>query len=132
MTRKVNFVQKESNEETVEALRRAEDKYRSIFENATVGIFQTSPDGKYLSANPALARIYGYDSPAELLAHLTDISGQLYVEPDRRGKFTNAMRSEGRIEEFESQVYKRDESVIWISENAHAVHDERNWRTLIL
>jgi two-component system, sensor histidine kinase and response regulator len=130
MTRKVNFVQEESNEETVEALRRAEDKYRSIFENATVGIFQTSPDGKYLSANPALARIYGYDSPAELLAHLTDISGQLYVEPDRRGKFTNAMRSEGRIEEFESQVYKRDESVIWISENAHAVHDERNGELL--
>jgi PAS domain-containing protein len=57
-----------------------------------VGIFQTSSDGKYLSANPALARIYGYDSPAELLARLTDISAQLYVEPDRRRKFINAMR----------------------------------------
>jgi PAS domain-containing protein len=57
-----------------------------------VGIFQTSSDGKYLSANPALARIYGYDSPAELLARLTDISAQLYVEPDRQRKFINAMR----------------------------------------
>jgi two-component system, sensor histidine kinase and response regulator len=122
--------QAQRNKETVEALRRAEEKYRSIFENATVGIFQTSSDGKYLSANPALARIYGYDSPAELLARLTDISGQLYVEPGRRRKFTNAMRTDGRIEEFESQVYKSDESVIWISENAHAVHDERTGELL--
>jgi PAS domain S-box-containing protein len=122
--------QAQGNGEPVEALRRAEEKYRSIFENATVGIFQTSSDGKYLSANPALARIYGYDSPAELLAHLTDISGQLYVERDRRRKFTNAMRTDGRIQQFESQVYKRDESVIWISENAHAVHDERTGELL--
>ncbi|HEV3208620.1 MAG TPA: PAS domain S-box protein, partial [Chthoniobacterales bacterium] len=54
-------------EETIEALRRAEQKYRSIFENATEGIFQTAPDGHYLSANPALAQMYGYDSPEELL-----------------------------------------------------------------
>src|ERR1700733_2406450 len=104
--------QAQRNEETIEALRRAEEKYRSIFENATVGIFQTSPDGKYISANSALARIYGYDSPAELLTHLTDISAQLYAEPQRRHRFSNAMRTNGRVEEFESQVYKRDESVI--------------------
>ena len=78
--------QEQSYEQTIEALRRAEQKYRSIFENSTVGIFQTTPEGKYLSANQALARMYGYDSPAELLAHLTDIGGQLYVEADRRHK----------------------------------------------
>ena len=111
-------------EETIEALRRAEQKYRSIFENATEGIFQTTPEGKYLSANPALARMYGYDSPKELLADLTNISRQLYVEPDRRRKFTVAMRRDGRIQDFESQIYRRDGSVIWISENARAVHDE--------
>jgi phosphoserine phosphatase RsbU/P len=111
-------------EETIEALRRAEQKYRSIFENATEGIFQTTPDGKYLSANPALARMYGYDSPEELLADLVDISRQLYVESDRRRKFTLAMRNEGHIHDFESQIYRRDGTVIWISENAHAVHDE--------
>jgi PAS domain S-box-containing protein len=111
-------------EETIEALRRAEQKYRSIFENATEGIFQTTPEGKYLSANPALARMYGYDSPSELLADLVDISRQLYVEPDRRRKFTLAMRNEGHIDDFESQIYRRDGTVIWISENAHAVHDE--------
>jgi sigma-B regulation protein RsbU (phosphoserine phosphatase) len=103
-------------EETIEALRRAEQKYRSIFENAT--------EGKYVSANPALARMYGYDSPGELLADLTDISRQLYVEPDRRRKFTLAMRRDGRIQDFELQIYRRDRSVIWISENARAVHDE--------
>jgi sigma-B regulation protein RsbU (phosphoserine phosphatase) len=111
-------------EETIEALRRAEQKYRSIFENATEGIFQTTPDGKYLSANPALARMYGYASPAELLSALTDISRQLYVQPDRRAKFALAMLRDGEIENFESQIYRRDGSVIWISENARAVHDE--------
>jgi PAS domain S-box-containing protein len=116
--------QTQGYEETIEALRRAEQKYRSIFENATEGIFQTTPDGKYLSANPALARMYRYDSAGELLADLTDISRQLYVEPDRRRKFISAMRRDGRIQDFESQVYRRDGSAIWISENARAVYDE--------
>jgi phosphoserine phosphatase RsbU/P len=111
-------------QDTIEALRRAEQKYRSIFENATEGIFQTTPEGQYLSANPALARMYGYDSPEELLVALTDISRQLYVDPDRREKFTMAMRCNERIEDFESQIYRRDGSVIWISENARAVRDE--------
>lgn len=111
-------------EETIEALRRAEQKYRSIFENATEGIFQTTPDGHYLSANPALARMYGYDSSEELLAALTDISRQLYVQPDRRTEFTLAMQQYEKVLEFESQIYRRDGSIIWISENARAVHDE--------
>src|ERR1700737_4263234 len=106
--------QDQGHEETIEALRRAEQKYRSIFENATEGIFQTTPEGKYLSANPALARTYVYDSPGELLAALTDISRQLYVQPDRRHKFTLAMRSDGHIQNFESQIYRRDGTVIWI------------------
>jgi len=116
--------QPNKHEETIEALRRAEQKYRSIFENATEGIFQTTPDGHYLSANPALARMYGYDSPDELLAALTDISRQLYVQPGRRAEFTLAMRQDERVLQFESQVYRRDGSIIWISENARAVHDE--------
>jgi PAS domain S-box-containing protein len=122
--RQAKIDQAQRYEETIEALRRAEQKYRSIFENATEGIFQTTPEGKYLSANPALARMYGYDSPGELLADLTDISRQLYVEPGRRRKFTLAMRSDGHIRDFESEIYRRDGSVIWISENARAVHDE--------
>lgn len=116
--------QSEGHEETIAALRRAEQKYRSIFENASEGIFQTTPDGRYLSANPALARMYGYDSPAELLSALTDIDHQLYVKPGRRAEFTSAMRQAGQLSEFESQVYRRDGGTLWISENARAVYDD--------
>ena len=65
--RQMKSDQAPGHEETIEALRRAEQKYRSIFENATEGIFQTTAEGKYLSANPALARMYGYDSPGNCL-----------------------------------------------------------------
>jgi len=106
-----------------EAVRDAERRYRSIFENAVEGIFQTTPDGRYLAANPALARIYGYDAPAVLVAGLNDISRQLYVDPQRRDEFVRAMRDHGVVTSFVSQVYRRDGTVIWISENARAVRD---------
>ncbi|MBV9275421.1 MAG: PAS domain S-box protein [Verrucomicrobia bacterium] len=121
---KANTTHVMDQENTIEALRRAEQKYRSIFEHATEGIFQTTPDGQYLSANPALARMYGYDSPEKLLAALTDIGRQLYVQPGRRSEFTFTMRQNGRVLDFESEIYRRDGSIIWISENARAVHDE--------
>src|SRR5207237_1492354 len=70
-----------------EALREAEAKYRNIFENALEGIFQSTVDGHYISANPALARLYGYSTPRELTADLIDIENQLYVEPNRRAEF---------------------------------------------
>ncbi|MEW5859454.1 MAG: ATP-binding protein [Cyanobacteriota bacterium] len=107
-----------------EALRQAEEKYRSIFENAVEGIFQTTPDGRYISVNPALARIYGYASPEELIAHLTDIKRQLYVDPNRRDEFLYLLQEQGSVSGFESQVYRKDGSIIWISENARAVRQE--------
>ncbi|NJL39290.1 MAG: response regulator [Leptolyngbyaceae cyanobacterium SM1_4_3] len=100
-----------------------EDKYRSIVENAIDGIFQTSPGGRYLSANPALAKIYGYESPAELVAQITDISRQLYVHPTRRAEFIAYMQRYGTVSDFESQVYCKDGSIIWISEDARTVKD---------
>ena len=112
------------NEETLEALRRAEQKYRSIFENCLEGIFQTTPDGQYLSANPALARMYGYESADELIADLTDITRQLYVEAGRRAEFIQLVREQGKVIDFESEIFRRDGSVIWISENARIVRDE--------
>lgn len=111
-------------EETLEALRRAEQKYRSIFEHCLEGIFQTTPEGKYISANPALARMYGYDSAEKLIADLTDITRQLYVQPGRRAEFIQLIRTNGKVIDFESQIYRRDRSVIWISENARVVRDE--------
>lgn len=106
-----------------EALHEMEAKYYSMFENAVSGIFQTTPDGRYISANPALARIYGYNSAAELMGSLTDISDQLYVAPDRRDQFISALQARGIVSDFESQIYRRDGTVIWIAENARAVHD---------
>ena len=95
--------------------------YRSIFEHSVWGIFQSTSDGFYLTANPALARIYGYDSAQELLAALTDIGRQLYVDPGRRDEFVRLMRRHGVIAGFESQVYRRDGSIIWISESCREV-----------
>jgi PAS domain S-box-containing protein len=108
-----------------EALKQAENKYRSIFENAGEGIFLTTPEGEYLAANPMLARIYGYDDPEALMAAVKIISDQLYVDSDRRGEFRKRLQDEDLILDFESQVYRRDGSVIWISENARAVRDEK-------
>jgi PAS domain S-box-containing protein len=107
------------------ALVQAEEKYRRIFENALEGIFQTATDGKLISANPALAQIYGYDSPEELIASVNDIERQLYVEPNRRQEFLALMEQYGTLSEFESEVYRRDGSIIWISEDARTVFDAR-------
>ena len=99
------------------------DVYRSMFENANEGIFQTSPSGQYRNANPALARIYGYASSQELMQGLTRIENQLYVDSSRREAFITAMETDGRVRGFESQVYRKDGSIIWISENARTVRD---------
>jgi two-component system, sensor histidine kinase and response regulator len=109
--------------QTERALRQAEEKYRAIYENSVEGIFQTTPNGHFLSANPSLARIYGYDSPQEVVAALTDIEQQLYVDPNRRQEFSRLMRDQGEVSGFESQVFRKDRSVIWISESARTVKD---------
>lgn len=90
------------------ALHEAVRGYRSIFENATEGIFQTTPNGRYINANPALARIYGHPNPETLIMVLQDIQHQLYVDPTRRAEFVRQMHECGNVRNFESQVYKRD------------------------
>lgn len=110
--------------EAAQALQEAERRYRSIFENAIEGVFQTTPDGTYIAVNPALARIYGYRSPEDLIVGLRDIRHQLYVEPERRSEFMRLMEERGSVSNFESRVYRRDGDIIWISENARAVCDE--------
>lgn len=104
-----------------DAVAHAELRYRHIFENASEGIFQTTPDGHYLSANMALARLYGYASPEQLIADLADIEHRLYVDPAQREKFRHLMDTQGEVVNFESEVYRQDGSKIWISENAHSV-----------
>ena len=107
------------------ALRKAEQKYRDIFENAGEGIFQTTPEGQYIEANPALARMHGLDSPEELIRSLKDISREVYVDPARREEFKDLLEAQGFIRGFEHQIFRRDGSKIWISVNARAVRDEQ-------
>ena len=109
--------------ETEKALRAAEEKYRAIYENAVEGIFQTSAEGHFLSANRSLARLYGFASPEELMAALTDIQHELYVDPKRRDEFRRLMREQGEVTGFESEIFRKDKSAIWISEAARAVRD---------
>ena len=104
-------------------LRQSEEKYRNIFENAVEGIFQSTEDGRYLSVNPALAKMYGYGSPEEFIASITDIEKQLYVNPWERLIFKELLEKNGIIERFEIQAYKKNRSKIWISLNARAVKD---------
>jgi len=119
MTRDVS-----SRRRVEDQLREAEARYRSIFENAVEGIFQTSPEGRYLAANPSFARIYGFDSPDELVGALSDIRRQLYIDERKRGEFISEMEQAGRVSNFEAQIRRKDGSIIWISENAREVRDD--------
>ncbi len=106
-----------------EALRKAERKYRTIFENALEGIYQTSPSGRFLSANPSLARILGFKSADELMGSVYDIGTQMYMEPQRRKEFLRLIEETGEVKNFVSKVRRRDGRIIWISENARRISD---------
>jgi two-component system cell cycle sensor histidine kinase/response regulator CckA len=105
------------------ALRQAEEKYRTIFENAVEGIYQTTPDGRYISANPPLARMLGFDSPEELIETRKDIRTQEYVHPEMRTEFVKILEARGVLQSFEYEVYRKDGKIIWVSENARSVRD---------
>src|ERR671921_2592001 len=103
--------------------RRAEEKYRLIFENAVEGIFQTTVDGRFLTANPAMARILGYESPEELLGAISNIRDQLYVEPSRRDEFFQLALRDGLVSGFELKMYRKDKTLVLASANARAIYD---------
>jgi PAS domain S-box-containing protein len=102
------------------AVTAAEEKYHSVFDHLVEGIFRTTPDGHYLLANAALARIYGYTSPEELMSSLTNIAKSLYVKEGRRNEFIQTMQEHDTISGFESEIFRKDGSTIWISENCRA------------
>jgi PAS domain S-box-containing protein len=107
------------------AVRAAEEKYRGIFENATEGIFQIAPDGRFLSANPALAELFGYTSPAEFLAAVAEPASQLYVSPEDAAEFVRRMEAPGGVEEFEAEMKRRDGSILWVAQTGHALRDDQ-------
>jgi PAS domain S-box-containing protein len=106
-----------------EALRLAEERYRGIFENALEGIFQASPEGQYLSVNPAMARIYGYDSPAELMQHIGNLLEKPYVEAETSLVFRDQLFRTDQAKDFEYRCYRKNGEIIWIEEDTRAVRD---------
>lgn len=110
-------------ERVQEALLASEEKYRSIFENSIEGIYQSSPAGRFLSANPAMARILGFDTPEEVLLAYTDIRTQLYVNPEDRDDLQALFNGPGRAEGFETRMYRKTGEVIWVSITAYIVRD---------
>jgi len=107
-----------------EALRESEERYRSIFERATEGIYQSTPDGRFIQVNPAMARIWGYGSPAEMVAEARDIAKQHYVDPMDRERYKAAIAEHGSVEGFKVEIRRRDGVRIWVSLNARAVYDD--------
>jgi sigma-B regulation protein RsbU (phosphoserine phosphatase) len=105
------------------ALLEEKENYYGIFDHLVEGIFRTTDDGHYLLANVALAKIYGYDSPVELMANIKDIAGRLYVDVARREEFKRLMQEHDTLTYFQSQIFRKDGSVIWIEENCRAVRD---------
>ena len=110
-------------EKTKGELKVSEEKYRSIFENAVEGIFQTTPGGRFLSANTSLARMYGYESPEKLAASVVDPT-QIYVDPNDREKIQALIREHGFVEQFETRMYRKDGEIRWVSMNVRVVKDE--------
>jgi len=112
------------NTRLLDAVQQSERKYRNIFENAIVGIYQTSLEGKWLTVNSALARMLGYESPVQMIAEMSDLNSQFYVDPNRRADFLRQMEEHDAIWGFESEVWRRDGSLIWFSENARTIRDQ--------
>ncbi len=110
--------------ESEKRLQVSEEKYRSIFENAVEGIFQTTPEGRYITVNPALARMFGFNSSEELIDSVFDIGKEHYVHPEDRERLKSIYKEQGYVEGFEAQLFKRDGSKVWVLINARAAKDK--------
>jgi two-component system cell cycle sensor histidine kinase/response regulator CckA len=106
-----------------EAQRTAEEKYRRIFESAVEGFFESTPAGRFVTVNPAMARIAGYSSPAEMISEVHDIAGQLYVDPESRKDVKRKLEENGILEGYECHMVRKDGRRIWISMNVRALRD---------
>ena len=108
--------------EAEEALRKSEEKYRDIFDRAVEGIFQSTPEGGFLSVNPAFARIIGYETPEEMIAGIVNIQEQMYVNPRERAFFKRVLENSGAsVIGFEHQLLRKDGTKVWVSTNARSV-----------
>jgi PAS domain S-box-containing protein len=112
---------REERDRAQEGLREAEEKYRGIFENALEGIYQMSRDGRLVTANPMMAHIFGYGSAAELIAACHHHGRELYLQPEHRDEFLRILKQQGLVRDFESEVRRKDGTIIWVLESARAL-----------
>ena len=105
------------------ALKEAEEKYRNIYENAMVGIFQSTPEGYLLNVNPALAHIHAYESPEDMIKNIADLNIKVYPNPDDWKKCAKQLQEQGIVQGFEVQLYRKDKNKIWVSMNVCAVYN---------
>lgn len=108
-----------------ELLKQAEEKYRSIFENAVEGIFRNTPEGQMIAANPALAKMLGYDSPEELTAVMTDVQNQIYADPAYRPRIIQILEKDGVALGFNCEFKRKNGSAVWVTMNVRAVRDKQ-------
>ncbi len=104
--------------------RLAEESYRKLFEGSVDGIYVTTPGGALLNANPALARIMGYEAPQDLIGGIGDVAETVYVHAAARDEYQSLMQRDGVVREFEYQVHARDGSILWLSDSATVVRNE--------
>ena len=97
------------------------EDYRSIFENSIEGICQTTPEGRFISVNPAIVRMLGYGSPEDLISSVTDVATQIYVNSEDRREMQSILEQEGQVIGFETQLYRKDGCVIWVSITSRTV-----------
>ena len=107
-----------------DSLREAERKYRGIFDQAIVGIFQSTPEGRFLSVNPSMASTYGYTSPEEMIESITNISRQFYVNPKHRDEFMSSLNKLGGVQTFECEAFRKDGSKIWVTITVRAIFQD--------
>ena len=108
----------------ISSLKLTELRYKSFFDNAVEGIFQSTPEGRFIAVNPALAKILGYDSPEDVLGALTDLRTQLYVDPEDRDRLFETLKTNGQVNNFETRFKRKDGGVKWISAATREVRDE--------
>ena len=101
-----------------------EEKFRNIFENSVIGFFQSTPEGRYISVNPAFAAMLKYESPEELVASITDIETQYYVNPEDRKHYQEILKVNGKVDGFEFKARCKDGTEIWVSNSTRAYFDE--------
>lgn len=106
-----------------DALRDSEERYRNLIGNLSEGVFQITPEGKYISANFALANMLGFESPERLMTELTNPREQLYVDEDAARSYVEILRRDGRVSGFEIMLYRRDGNTIWVSANSRSIYD---------